>query len=127
MGRFGISLRAAAVLACLGLAVGCVTYGRYVPHSQFVFPNSNVEPLGPTQASMVKWSILIPPRFKLEELRDTYNEALAKYEGANILINYKEDTQIMTIPLYYWICIYRAKYKLEGEAARMEVGRQVLK
>jgi hypothetical protein len=70
-----------ACLLGLSLVLGCVTNGRYVPRSQFVFPNSNVTTLGPTRVKRVKWSVIIPPSFTLKELRDTYREALSKQGG----------------------------------------------
>lgn len=113
----------------LGLSVaatqaGCTaTHGHLVPASQFAYPNSNIKALGPTRAEIKKTTWLIQPRLKLAEIKKCYNDALAKVEGANILINYKEDTVFTQYPF----SIYSVKYTLDGEAAIQTVGQQDLK
>ena len=70
---------------------GCsVTTGHYVPNSQFAYPNSNIKPLGTVQAKITKTGN--PPNITFEEIRKVYEDALSQAQGANILINVKEDT-----------------------------------
>lgn len=97
--------------------------GQRVPSSQFIFPNSNVKPLGPAKASTKKFGFFSPPTMGLEMIKGTYNQALSKAEGANLLINYNQDVTFTMFPFppLYWIT-----YSLEGEAARMDVGTQKL-
>ena len=107
---------ASATLLC----AGCSTrLGQFVPRSQFVYPNSNVTALGPVKHEKSKTSFLISPSWSLADNRKTYNEAVAMVPGANVLIDYKEDTTLTTILFFKTIT-----YSLEGIAAKMEVGKQ---
>lgn len=105
------------------LATGCtMEVGRYVPNSQFAYPNSNVEVLGPVSGKVSRTSVLFSPSLSLEDIKGAYNEALSQAEGANILLNYTEDTAYTN-----WVIpVYTVEYRIEGQAARMEVGRQEL-
>jgi hypothetical protein len=106
------------------IASGCsVTNGHLVPNSQFAYPNSNVKTLGPVDAEVKKTSWLVQPRLKLEDIRSCYNTALSKAPGANILVNYKEDTTYTQYPF----AIFSVRYQLRGEAAEMTVGKQELR
>ena len=104
------------------LTAGCFSQklGGIVPTSQFVYPNSNVTPLGPTQSSKTKFCILIPPGWSIKDTRQVYNGALSKVPGANVLIDYKEDTTVST----YFFLFHTITYNLDGTAAKMEVGKQ---
>ncbi len=115
-------------LLCLVLgalvAAGCSsTYGRFVPHSEFAYPNSNVAALGPVSAEVSKTVWFGSPELGIEDVKGCYQEALGKAEGANILINYHEDTTFVTYPPFP---VSTLIYRLSGEAARMTVGRQYL-
>jgi len=66
---------------------------------------------------------IVAPELSLEDIRKCYNEALSKASGANLLINYREDTTFTSWPL----SIYTVKYAIEGEAARQTIGQQYLK
>ena len=113
------------VAAILLSATGCsTTLGRQVPNSQFAYPNSNVTALGPAQGKVVKWSFFVPPDLTVADIRGAYNKALAQQQGANILINFKEDTTFTAFPI---IMISAIEYKVDGTAAKMEVGTQTLK
>jgi hypothetical protein len=114
-----------AALGCLGIALsGCTTsrtMGHYVPNSQFAYPNSTIKVLGPTTASITKEIEQDSPGLTVEDMRKVYADALAKVEGANILINYREDTTIT----FQMFAKPKIQYRLEGEAARMDVGAHV--
>jgi len=116
------------LLALAGMCwmmAGCAyTLGHYVPNSQFAYPNSNVKTLGPVSAKVSKTVWFGNPEFTVEDIKRVYNEALAQQQGANILINYKEDTTVIT---YGPIPATTVEYYIEGEAAKMDVGKQTLK
>ncbi len=113
----------AAVMLLLG-SVGC-TYqvGHFNPNTQFAYPNSNIKTLGPVKAEVKKIWWLLSPTLELEDIKSCYNEALSQASGANLLINYSEDTYYTQIPI---IGINIIKYVIEGEAAHMTIGQQEL-
>ena len=113
-----------SVLALWGiLGTGCTTkLGGYVPQSKFDFPNSNVTPLGPAKATVSKTSFFLSPKLGFAEVDETYRQALAQVPGANILVNYTEDTSYTSVFL-----INTVKYTIDGTAAQMDVGQQGLK
>jgi len=116
--RIGLLLTVAAAVA-----VGCTTtVGRYVPNSQFVYPNSNVQILGPVKAEYSKTSFLVMPQLNPDDIRATYQKALSQVQGANVLVNFKEDTAFTSVLMFNTI-----HYTLEGQAAKMEVGKKELK
>ena len=106
---------------------GCsfVTDGRFVTHSQFVYPNSNVKVLGPVVARKFKVTPFVPLPINMKDMARTYNSALSKQAGANLLVNYTEDTSIVMI-LAVLVPVYVVIYELKGDAAKMEVGEQEL-
>lgn len=126
MRRGATGLLAALLLASLCLAGCTMKAGRFVPHSQFVYPNSNVKILGPVHAKKTKAMILIPPKFGIKDLKKVYNKALLTHSGANILTNFSEDTSLTTIPLGYFH-LYIMSYEIRGDAAQMVVGEQELR
>ena len=116
----------AAGLSCLtgllALSSGCTTqYGALVPKSVFIYPNSNVTPLGPVKAEKTKIWPFIVPSLTFKDLDGTYDKALAQAPGANLLINYNEDTSLTTI-----LFIHILNYKIDGQAAKMEIGQKPL-
>lgn len=119
MFRFTSYLGAALLL--VPMLVGCsFTNGHLVPASQFAYPNSNIKTLGPASAEVKKSGWIFTPRLKMEDIKKCYNDAIGKVAGANILINYKEDTTFTEFPF----AIYTIKYSVRGEAAQMTVGQQ---
>jgi len=125
-------LKVCSVLALLGIIAmlggsGCSTTGGHLaPQAHFVYPNSNVKILGTAKAQCSKTSVFIPPRLGLEDLKSVRDKVLSQVSGANVLVNVKEDTTWTVIPLGYFN-IYMVTYKLEADAAHMEVGRQELR
>ena len=111
-----------ACCAAIGtfLCAGCsMRLGQFMPRSQFVYPNSNVTAIGPVQHEKTKTMVFVRPSWSLAENRKVYQEAVAKVPGANVLIDYKEDTTLTDI-----LFIHTITYSLEGTAAKMEVGKQ---
>ena len=114
-----------SLMACVGLAIGCTAkFGAQQLNTQFVYPNSNVKILGPVTASITKQGIMgwgtIPTA---DEVRSVYDEALAERQGANVLVNFSEETAITTY-MGFWAT---STYTIEGDAAHMEVGKQRLR
>lgn len=115
----GLTLVALAALLCVA---GCsMKMGHLVTNSQFAYPNSNIKTLGQVRAEVSRGKWFTPPMLTIEDIRGAYQEALRREEGANILINFKEDTTYTMFPFYSMV-----KYEIEGEAARMDVGQQEL-
>jgi hypothetical protein len=115
------------VLSLLGFVMfsGCTfQYGHMQPNSQFAYANSNVKALGPVHAETKKSGWFAPPSLNVDDIKGVYNKALSQVEGANILINFKEDTYFTS---YSPLPLYQIKYVLDGEAAKMTVGTQELK
>ena len=113
----------------LGLVVagcflgGCIsTNGAFQPNTQFVYPNSNVTILGPVSASKTKSGpLMFVPVFSAEEVRQTYDEALQGRSGANVIVNFDEDTIVSNYVFFNTIT-----YSVSGQGAMMEVGQQDL-
>ena len=118
------SLLSGLIVLCLA---GCsfVTDGRFVTHSQFVYPNSNVKVLGPVVARKFKVTPFVPLQINMKDMTRAYNNALSKQAGANLLVNFTEDTSIIMICAVF-LPIYIVIYELKGDAAKMEVGEQEL-
>lgn len=123
MTRYFKVLVAGIALALVGTTGCSYTVGHFNPNSQFAYPNSNIKALGPVKAEVHKTTWLVTPVLKLEDIKECYNEALSNASGANILINYSEDTTYTRIPI---LAIYTMKYVIQGEAAHMSVGQQEL-
>ena len=104
-------------------ATGCIsTQGSFEPNVQFVYPNSNVKVLGPTSAEMTKWSVLFFVRwFDKDEVLSVYREALKKQQGANVLVDFDQDTR-----MGYFLLVNFTTFRIRGQAAVMEVGQQEL-
>lgn len=101
------------------------TAGSYTNKSHFVYPNSNVEPLGNTKATITKSSFAIPPSLSRKDVENVIDKAISKRSGADILLDYKTNTSISNYglgPLMY----YKLEIAVEGTAAEMAVGKQDL-
>jgi hypothetical protein len=113
----------------LCLVAGC-TVGTYVkasPQAHFVYPNSNVTPLGPVKVTMAGpggFMTLPMPTSQMES--ELVGKAIAQVNGANLLTDYVYQMKVTVIPLWF-INIYTSRLDLEGSAAKMEVGRQELR
>jgi len=104
------------------IASGCATtLGTIGTHSEFVYPNSNVTPLGHTSGTWKKTTFLFPPKLTKESVDGVLSNALSKYEGADILLDFDYIIKYITIPI---LPIYTIKLEIEGTAANMEVGKQ---
>ena len=125
MRKYGIVVTCGVCLILLSSSSGCThTAGHFNPNTQYAYPNSNIESLGPVRAEMSKTMWILSPQLELEDVKKCYNDALSQASGANILINYSEDTTYTMIPI---LEIRNVKYVIEGEAARMTIGQQDLR
>ncbi len=113
------------VLFSLILFTGCAVsnIGGTYTNKQFVYPNSNVTPLGLTSAKKTKVQFLSlnPVSFKKKDYEKAERKALSAYPDADILINGSADWTTTWI-LGPYLVFYT--YSLTGEAAKMVVGKQ---
>jgi hypothetical protein len=108
------------------VSTGCsLKLGNIGEKTHFSYPNSNIKPLGHVQASKSKRSFIIPPTLTADDVRGLMNDALSQKAGADLIINYKVDTQITVIPIPIFT-IYTLELTLSGTAVSMEVGQQEL-
>jgi hypothetical protein len=110
-------------LVALALSqIGCsTTHGAFEPTAHFAYPNSNVQPMGHVSAIVKEGMFLIPPTLNKEKVLKLMSDALAQQPGADAIINYRLDTTYTMYPFYYVQTV-----KLEGSAAKMQVGEQEL-
>ncbi|WP_347989657.1 hypothetical protein [Methylomonas sp. AM2-LC] len=112
-------------ILCL-LASGCTqTYvAKLSPQSHFDYPNSNVYPQGHVEGQASKTSFFVPPDKPSSLEYEAVTKAIEKSPGADLLVNslhFMDITQFLVLP------IYTVTYRVEGTAAKMKVGTQVLK
>lgn len=107
-------------------SAGCTqTYvTKLAPQSHFDYPNSNVYPLGHVQGQVSKTTFFVLPDASSALEYEAISKALEQSPGAEMLINsihFKDYTSIPILP------IYTVTYRVEGTAAKMKTGTQVLK
>lgn len=108
------------VIFILVMVSSCaIRVGTVVPNSHYVYPNSNVTPLGHTYSEIKKTGIIVPPNFKAQDVDRLYNDALAKHAGADVILDYSVDTKVTSFFIFHFL-----KTTLVGTAAQMEVGKQ---
>jgi len=114
-----------AIVVALAITLtGCThSIGFFLPNSKFVYPNSNVEPLGNVYATESWTGLFFPQPLGVEEINYVMNTAL-RQKGADLLINYKMTVSVTTFPI---IPIYITDLTVMGTAAKMTIGRQELK
>ena len=99
---------------------GCtIKAGTMVTNSAYVFPNSNVTPLGQASGEWKKTSFFIPYTLKPADIERLVDNALEKYPGADVLLDYGFDTKITAFMGFYFLTM-----NVYGTAAKMEVGLQ---
>lgn len=108
------------VCAAALLAGGCtITTGDLETNNRFAFPNSNVEPLGFVSAEESKTEFFIPDGPD-REMRNRVLQAALDQKQGDIMIDYKWTTMTTVYPLF----ITTTKLRIDGTAARMDVGGQ---
>jgi hypothetical protein len=116
---------ALALAAGFAVAYGCsFGFASLAPQSHFAFPNSNVIPLGHAEGSKSKLCGLLFINWGSpdgDDQEEATREALEQAHG-DILINVRTEASTFMIPYLFAIC----STKVQGTAAKMEVGRQQL-
>lgn len=114
------------VVSFFFLATGCsMKMGTFAEKTHFSFPNSNIKPLGQVSASMEKTGFIFPPVVTADDIRNLLENALGQKPGADLVINYKTDTEFSFIPIPI-LSFYTVKTTLTGTAVSMEIGMQEL-
>ncbi|MEM7550071.1 MAG: hypothetical protein AAF363_10360 [Bacteroidota bacterium] len=109
------------VIFCSLLFSNCATeLGTVVLNSEYVYPNSNVKPLGRTSGEWKKTTFLIPPALTKQAADEVINNALSKHESADVILDYDYVVTLITYPFWF----YTLKLNIVGTAADMEVGKQ---
>lgn len=117
-----ILTRTLAVVVLAIITSSCsMKLGSIVPNSHYVYPNSNITPLGNTSSEIKKFSVIVPPSFKAQDVDQLYNSALSQHSGADVIIDYSVDTKITSVFIFHFL-----KTSIAGTAAKMEVGKQEL-
>jgi len=126
MKTFSIAIKVSLVFL-LAMTLGCsMKMGSIGDKSHFTYPNSNVQPLGQVSASVEKFGFIIPKDMTKEDVKDLFAKALSQKAGADLLINYKIDTEFMIIPIPIFSLNYTTLF-ISGTAAKMTVGEKELK
>ena len=116
----------AAILVSAMLLSACsTTRGSYSDRSHYVYPNSNVEPIGQTQAVLEKSSVVLTPQIDRGEIETLIEKAISKRPDADILIDYKTNTKRSSYGIGI-ITYNKLQVTVEGTAADMEVGEKDL-
>jgi len=119
---------AGALLVAMGAVLfsGCsIKMAVRRTNTQFVYPNSNVSPLGHVKAkSPQSVSIFIPKFFDAKQIDETTQKALAQ-RGGDILVDSKLVVKTIMIPIFLPIMI--SSLEVEGTAAKMVVGKKELR
>jgi len=111
------------LIATLGLGLsGCTQtfFEKFDPQTHYTYPNSNVTPIAHVKGQATKTSFFQPPMVTSSLEHDAIYNALQQASGADLLVNtfhFKDMTQFMVLP------IYTLTYRVEGTAAKMEVGK----
>ena len=117
-------------LAGAMLSSGCVTTNAlgYIPESNFSFPNSNVSPMQSVSASTTSVAFgFIAPGLSGSTIKETIDKAKAESPGADTLLNVVGNVQLTTVPLLLIPGnIFVTTVRVQGVAAKMEVGKQEL-
>ena len=110
-------------LGIASIMMGCTsTYLRDLDaQSHFDYPNSNVYPLGHVKGESSKTSFFTYPMLDGSLQSDAIDNAMAQKPEADLLINaihFQDVTRLLIFP------IYTVTYRVEGVAAKMEIGSQ---
>ena len=122
------SLVFAGVLLLLVISVSGCTVGSGVslyPQSHFDYPNSNIIPIGQVQAEVSGAVGLHPTIMDADLMEEVIMKALQQ-KGGDLLIDYNLSIRIKMYPLLIFN-LYETVYRVNGTAAKMEVGKQILR
>ena len=117
-----------AILTSLIMS-GCSTKvgfsGSNTISTNFVYPNSNVVPLGEVSAETSKTTWFLPPTLTYEDVVELREQALSQQAGATNIINPMVDTKFTVIPIPI-LNIFTMTTTIKGTAVKAEVGKQKL-
>ena len=126
MRRFPLLL---ACLSLVALGAGCTTTTRSprIPHTDFIYPNSNVMALSASpvtaDASTVCGVLIFPiGGLDTDDMKQLLDDAKGR-AGADVLLNANIETSTFMIPYLFTLC----SMEVSGYPAKMEVGRQELR
>ena len=104
-----------------GCSIGSSSAGSA---SHFVYPNSNVTPIGEAKGEVSKLCGILFVNFGSPTGADqqkAIDQAL-QTSGGDVLINLRTDSKVFLVPMLFSMC----SVNVTGTAARMEVGKQAL-
>ena len=107
------------------LTTGCTQhfFEAFNPQSNFDYPNSNVVPLGHTHGESSSTTFGLTSDFITGDLqKEAIEDALSRKSGSDILLNYTSEYDKTDLFLLF----HTITYKVDGTAAKMKVGKQVL-
>lgn len=107
-------------LIAIGVSGCTMTYfQKFDPQSHYGYPNSNVTPLSHVKGQATKTAFFTLPMITSSLQHDAIYNALQQAKGADLLVNtfhFMDITNLVILP------IYTITYRVEGTAAKMEVG-----
>ncbi len=117
------SIASLTLAMLLLLMTGCTySFGVRSNNLEFVYPNSNVTPVGEVSTSDSATTFLSPKVFDAKEINALVQRALAE-KGGDILLNAVITYKLTTIPI---LPIMTTDVHITGTAAKMTVGEQNL-
>jgi hypothetical protein len=124
MQKFRISLLVFVVMISIILVAGCskTYFTGFDPQSHFDYPNSNVIPLGKVAGEASSSALFSFPFLDSNLKEKAIRNALEQKPDADILINYMQFQKRTDI-----LFIHTLTLRVEGTAAKMEIGMQKLK
>lgn len=101
----------------------CVDYFTGIrPQSHFDYPNSNVVPLGKVTGEFTKSALFSPVLVDGDMQENAIRNALNQKPDADILLDYSMITKMCS----YFPGVHITTLRVEGTAAKMEIGKQPL-
>lgn len=119
-----VSILAMTVGMVFLMTMACsMKYGQFIPSTKFAYPNSNVEPLGHVEGASTSLGFFGAPPVSKEMMDEAMNNALQQ-KGADMLIDFKMQSQTLTIPP---LPIGWTTLTVSGTAAKTTIGKQELR
>lgn len=113
----------AALITTVMLSSCVQTFYLRKAQSHFTYPNSNVTPIGDIKGQTgTKFGFLFPPSVTSELEEEAYQDALRKSSDADLIINADVYWTVINVLGYF----HFGKMRVEGQGAKMEVGKQKL-
>ena len=122
----GLAFAGALLLLVVSLSGCTVASSAWLwPQSHFDYPNSNVVPIGRVQAEVSGGMSLYPSAMDADLMEQVIQDAL-KQKGGDILLDYTLTTIIKMYPIVF-LNLYETTYRVDGTAAKMEIGKKMLR